>query len=93
MVRPHPLLSPQRQAEWGNRADHAPAARGRSGRPRTDAGGLGGRPSSGDPEEDGRHLIDTFAGPRVLTRPQGETLHPEREPLPMLEQIRKTIGE
>ena len=44
-------------------------------------------------EEDERYLIDTLAGPRVFTRRQGEALHPEREPLPMLEQIRKTIGE
>jgi len=44
-------------------------------------------------EEDERHVIDTLAGPREFTRQRGEALHPEREPLPMLEQIRKTIGE
>jgi predicted phage terminase large subunit-like protein len=44
-------------------------------------------------EEDERYLIDTLAGQRVFTRRRGEALHPEREPLPMLEQIRKTIGE
>jgi len=44
-------------------------------------------------EEDERHVIDTLAGPREFTRQQGEALHPEREPLAMLEQIRRTIGE
>jgi len=44
-------------------------------------------------EEDEIHCIDTLAGPRVFMRQLGEALHPEREPLPMLEQIRKTIGE
>jgi hypothetical protein len=44
-------------------------------------------------EEDEIHRIDTLAGPRIFTRARGEALHPEREPLPMLEQIRKTIGE
>ena len=31
--------------------------------------------------------------PREFLRRQGEALHPAREPLPMLEQIRRTIGE
>jgi len=44
-------------------------------------------------EEDERHVIDTLAGPREFIRRQGEALHPAREPLPMLEQIRRTIGE
>ena len=44
-------------------------------------------------EEDERHTIDTLAGPRVFTRARGEALHPARESLAMLEQIRKTIGE
>jgi hypothetical protein len=44
-------------------------------------------------EEDERHTIDTLRGPKVFSRRQGEALHPAREPLPMLEQIRKTIGE
>jgi hypothetical protein len=48
MVRPHPLLSPQRQAEGRHRADHAPAARRRSDRPCAGAGGLGGRELPGD---------------------------------------------
>jgi predicted phage terminase large subunit-like protein len=38
-------------------------------------------------------VIDTLRGPRIFGRRQGEALHPEREPLAMLEQIRKTIGE
>ena len=44
-------------------------------------------------EEDERHVIDTLAGPREFIRRRGEALHPAREPLPMLEQIRRTIGE
>ena len=44
-------------------------------------------------EQDERYLIDTLAGPREFTRRRGEALHPEREPLPMPEQIRKAIGE
>jgi predicted phage terminase large subunit-like protein len=42
---------------------------------------------------DETHRIDTLAGPRIFTRRQGEALHPEREPLAILEQIRRTIGE
>jgi len=44
-------------------------------------------------EEDETHLIETPLETRVVTRACGEALHPEREPLDMLEQIRKTIGE
>ena len=44
-------------------------------------------------EADERYLIDTLAGPRVFTRARGEALHPARESIHMLEQIRKTIGE
>jgi hypothetical protein len=43
-------------------------------------------------EADERYLIDTLAGPRVFTRARGEALHPARESIHMLEQIRKTIG-
>jgi predicted phage terminase large subunit-like protein len=44
-------------------------------------------------EADERHVIDTLAGPRIFTRRQGQPLHPARESLVMLEQIRRTIGE
>jgi predicted phage terminase large subunit-like protein len=44
-------------------------------------------------EADERYLIDTLAGPRVFTRARGEALHPARESIHVLEQIRKTIGE
>ena len=44
-------------------------------------------------EADETHLIDTLAGPRIFTRGQGEPMHSARESLPMLEQIRRTIGE
>jgi hypothetical protein len=44
-------------------------------------------------EEDETHLIETVLETRLVTRARGEALHPEREPLDMLEQIRRTIGE
>jgi hypothetical protein len=44
-------------------------------------------------EEDETHLIEAYVETRVVTRACGAALHPEREPLDMLEQIRRTIGE
>jgi predicted phage terminase large subunit-like protein len=44
-------------------------------------------------EADERHVIDTLAGPRSFARRRGEALHGAREPLAMLEHIRRTIGE
>src|SRR5712671_5124594 len=44
-------------------------------------------------EEDEVHEIETIWGPRTFTRRQGEALHPEREPLDTLDQIRHTVGE
>jgi predicted phage terminase large subunit-like protein len=44
-------------------------------------------------EADERHRVDTLWGPRVFSRREGEALHSAREPLPMLAEIRKTIGE
>jgi predicted phage terminase large subunit-like protein len=44
-------------------------------------------------EEDETHLIEGYLESRCITRARGEALHPEREPLDMLEQIRRTIGE
>src|SRR3984893_8648980 len=44
-------------------------------------------------EEDEVHQIETIWGPRTSPRGQGEALHPEREPLDTLDQIRHTIGE
>jgi predicted phage terminase large subunit-like protein len=44
-------------------------------------------------EEDEVHEIETIWGPRTFARGQGEALHPEREPLDTLDQIRHTIGE
>ena len=44
-------------------------------------------------EDDEAQLIDTVWGPKLLTRRQGDTLHPAREPLPMLEHLRQMIGE
>jgi len=44
-------------------------------------------------EDDEMHEIVAELENRCVTRRRGEALHPEREPLAMLEQIRRTIGE
>jgi predicted phage terminase large subunit-like protein len=44
-------------------------------------------------EVDEVHAIETILGPRRFTRRQGEALHPDREPLEVLDRIRRTIGE
>jgi hypothetical protein len=44
-------------------------------------------------EEDETHLIEGYLETRCVTRTYGEALHPERESIAMLEQIRHTIGE
>jgi hypothetical protein len=44
-------------------------------------------------EQDEAQLIDTLLGPQHFARRRGEALHPEREPLAVLEHIRRTIGE
>ena len=44
-------------------------------------------------EADEIHLIEAALETRWVTRAYGEALHPEREPLDMLAQIRRTIGE
>ena len=44
-------------------------------------------------EVDEVHEIETILGPRRFTRRQGEALHPDREPLEVLDRIRRTIGE
>jgi hypothetical protein len=44
-------------------------------------------------EDDQTIVVDTVLGPRLFERRCGEALHPSREPLEMLEQIRRTIGE
>jgi predicted phage terminase large subunit-like protein len=44
-------------------------------------------------EDDEIHVIEAPLESRCVTRRRGEALHPEREPLAMLEQIRHTIGE
>jgi len=44
-------------------------------------------------EADGVHAIETIWGPRCFTRRPGEALHPAREPLAVLHNIRRTIGE
>ena len=44
-------------------------------------------------EADEVHEIATIGGPQRFTRRPGEALHPAREPLATLEQIRRTIGE
>ena len=44
-------------------------------------------------EDDETQIVDTVLGPQHFTRRRGEALHPEREPLAVLEHIRRTIGE
>jgi predicted phage terminase large subunit-like protein len=44
-------------------------------------------------EADETIVVDSLLGPRCFERRRGEALHPAREPVAMLEQIRKTIGE
>jgi hypothetical protein len=44
-------------------------------------------------EDDETIVVDSLLGQRCFERRRGEALHPAREPLPMLEQIRRTIGE
>ena len=44
-------------------------------------------------EKDEEHGIETILEPRCFTRRQGEALHPDREPLEVLDRIRRTIGE
>ena len=44
-------------------------------------------------EDDETHLIEAYLETRLVTPARGEALHPEREPVDMLEQIRRAIGE
>ncbi|MBV8132032.1 MAG: hypothetical protein JO282_05895 [Alphaproteobacteria bacterium] len=44
-------------------------------------------------DENELHRVETVFGRQSFRRKAGEVLHPEREPLEMLEQIRRTIGE
>ena len=45
-------------------------------------------------EEEERHTFATFLGEtRTYVRHPGELLHPEREPLGILEELRQTLGE
>jgi predicted phage terminase large subunit-like protein len=44
-------------------------------------------------EADEVHKIDTIWGPQCFMRGRGEALHPAREPLSILENIRSTVGE
>ena len=43
-------------------------------------------------EQDEEHAVATPLGPRRFRRRAGEALHPEREPLPVLEQLRRALG-
>lgn len=44
-------------------------------------------------EQDESHIIRTQYRTRTVIRKAGEALHPEREPLPVLEHLRRTLGE
>jgi hypothetical protein len=44
-------------------------------------------------EADELHRVDTVFGRQSFGRKAGEALHPEREPLAMLAQLRRILGE
>jgi hypothetical protein len=44
-------------------------------------------------DEDEWHQVETVLGRQSFRRKAGEVLHAEREPIEMLEQIRRTLGE
>jgi predicted phage terminase large subunit-like protein len=44
-------------------------------------------------EADEVHVVDTPSSPRLFLRRDGEALHPGREPLALLEHLRRTIGD
>src|SRR5438270_9782784 len=44
-------------------------------------------------ETDEEHRIEMILEPKCFRRRQGEALHPDREPLEVLDRIRRTIGE
>ena len=44
-------------------------------------------------DQDETHVIASMSGPRTVRRRVGEALHPAREPLELLEQLRQTQGE
>jgi predicted phage terminase large subunit-like protein len=44
-------------------------------------------------EKDEEHRIETILEPRCFSRRQGDALHCDREPLEVLDRIRRTIGE
>ena len=44
-------------------------------------------------EDDEAWMLETALGPESFTRQRGEALHPERQPVASLDQIRRTIGE
>jgi len=44
-------------------------------------------------EDDETYMIEALVESRCVSRARGEALHPEREPVEMLEQIRRTVGE
>ena len=102
MVRPHPLQPAQRQGAECRRAGHAPAARkpALGHDPRDDLTGhvlaqedweVVRFPAIAEANE--TYRIETLAGPLAFSRRPGEALHPARESLAMLAQIRRTIGE
>ena len=44
-------------------------------------------------EEDEIHVIRSLGKPRTIIRKAGEALHPDREPLQVLKQLREILGE
>jgi hypothetical protein len=102
VVPSHPLQPAQRQARRRHRADHAPAARkpALGLDPRDDLAGHVLAQEAWEvvrlpaiAEADERHRVETVLGRQCFGGLAGETLQAAREPPPMLEQIRRTIGE
>jgi hypothetical protein len=54
---------------------------------------MGDRAPPAIADEDEVHWVETVFGRQSFGRKAGEVLHSEREPVEMLEQIRRTLGE
>jgi predicted phage terminase large subunit-like protein len=99
---PHPLQSTEPHPDGCHHPDHAPGARkpALGNDPGNDLAGHALAQEDWEvvrlaaiAEDDESYTLDTELGPYSFARQRGEALHPERQPLPTLEQIRCTLGE
>jgi len=97
VVRPYALPAAERQAAECDRDDHhrlhESLSSGVTRGTISWAGGLGGRVPPGDRRGRRDAARRHGLGPILVPRHQGEALQPAREPMPMLDKIRRTIGE